>query len=119
MSRQILPHSRRMSVVLIVSVAAVMLVIGSMTRPVSGADAAMKDSPAQKLATLKFKFNGANSCKGSGCHNEPGKNGKAAELAPPPEGLHEWNIWSKSDKHAKSYSNLANADSKDIAKKLS
>jgi hypothetical protein len=110
--------SRRISIVVVLVASMLSLGIGTLTHPARGADAANAEAPAMKLATLGFKFNGANSCKGSGCHNEPGKNGKAADLAPPPEGLHEWNIWNKKDNHAKAFNTLATKDSKDIVAKL-
>src|SRR5690242_17854140 len=118
MSHLLKRPSRRLSIVVVLVISMLGLGIGTLTHPARGADASMSDAPAMKLAKLNFKFNGANSCKGSGCHHEPGKNGKPADLAPPPEGLHEWNIWSKKDNHAKAYNTLASKDSKDIVAKL-
>jgi cytochrome c554/c'-like protein len=106
------PRTRRISALLVASAAALVLVIGSVTRTVRGDDAKMKDSPAMQLATLGLKFNGANSCKGSGCHN------KAGDKAPPAEGLHELTIWKAKDLHAKSFEDLSNKDSKEITGKL-
>jgi hypothetical protein len=74
------------------------------------ADAKMK--PAMKLASLGMKFNGAASCKGSGCHN------KAGADAPPKEREHEFNIWKEADKHSKAYDTLKEAASKDIGTKM-
>ena len=112
MSHQLRPHARRISALFGVVVAALLIVVGSVTRSVHGDNAAMKTSPAMQLANLGMKFNGSGSCKGSGCHN------KSGDKTPPAETLHELSIWKAKDLHAKSFEALSNKDSKEIVGKL-
>jgi hypothetical protein len=112
MSHQLQPRTRHISVIVLCLTVALLIAVGSITRSVHGDEAAVKTSPAQQLATLGLKFNGANSCKGSGCHN------KSGDKTPPIETLHELTIWKAKDLHAKSFENLSNKDSKEIIGKL-
>ena len=106
-------QSRRLIKVFIAIVAVSVLMYGPVIRYSNGDDAsASKNSPAQQLATLGMKFNGASSCKGSGCHNKSGSD------APPTEVGHEFNIWKDNDKHAGAYTTLTKKDSTDIGTKM-
>src|SRR4051794_36796963 len=75
-------------------------IVAYISRSAVADDASAAGGRAAQLTSLKFKFDGAQSCGGNGCHKE------AAEKPAPGPFQTEMTTWDEKDQHSKAFSHL-------------